>query len=238
MNRLAGPLGALLDNDFGDWQPVLNRWRRSPEGQVLIESINQRLAAGATVYPATPFRALSLTPLASTKVLILGQDPYHGPDQAEGLAFSVPPGQVLPPSLRNIFRELQRDLGVPLASSGSLLPWAERGVLLLNASLTVEDGRPGCHARFGWHGLTDAICQAVAAAVSPRVFMLWGAHAQAKAALLVAASVGPKLMLECNHPSPLSATRPPAPFIGCGHFSRANAFLASTGGGTIDWRLP
>ena len=238
MNRLAGPLKALFDDDFADWQPVLDRWRRSAEGQALIQSIDDRLATGAMVYPATPLRALSLTPLASTKVLILGQDPYHGPDQAEGLAFSVRHGQVVPPSLRNIFKELQRDVGGPLPSSGSLVPWAERGVLLLNTSLTVEDGRPGCHAKLGWQALTDAICQALAGDPSPRVFLLWGAHAQAKADLMSAASVGPKLLLRCNHPSPLSATRPPVPFVGCGHFSQANAFLTSMGAGAVDWRLP
>jgi uracil-DNA glycosylase len=118
------------------------------------------------------------------------------------------------------------------------VPWAERGVLLLNACLTVEDGRPGCHAKLGWQALTDAICQALARDACPRVFLLWGAHAQAKASLLSAAAVGPKLLLQCNHPSPLSATRPPVPFVGCSHFSKVNAFLASTGAGAVDWRLP
>lgn len=238
MNRLADPRGPLLDSDFGDWQPLLDRWRRSSGGAALIEALAQRIDSGAVVYPSQPLRALALTPLARTKVLILGQDPYHGPQQAEGLAFSVAPGQRLPPSLRNIFRELQRDLGLPLPDSGSLLPWAAQGVLLLNTSLTVEDGRPGCHAKLGWQALTDAICRAVAADDAPKVFMLWGAHAQAKAPLLAGASRGPHLLLQCNHPSPLSATRPPAPFTGCGHFSHGNTFLADSGRGAVDWRLP
>ena len=190
------------------------------------------------VYPAQPLRALTLTPLAHTKVLILGQDPYHGPHQAEGLAFSVPPGQRLPPSLRNIFKELRRDLGVPLPTCGTLLPWAAQGVLLLNAGLTVEDGAPGCHAKLGWHVLTDAVCAALAQDDAAKVFMLWGAHAQAKAPLLAAESGGGHLLLQCNHPSPLSATRPPAPFVGCGHFGRANTFLEGRGRGAVDWRLP
>jgi uracil-DNA glycosylase len=238
LNRLAAPLGPLLQGDFGDWQPLIDRWRRSPEGQALVESIDRRVQDGALVYPATPLRALLLTPLSETKVLILGQDPYHGPAQAEGLAFSVPPGQRPPPSLRNIFKELQRDLGLPMPGSGSLLPWARQGVLLLNTSLTVEDGRPGCHARLGWQALTDAVCGALAHLEAPHVFMLWGAHAQQKAPLLAVDGIRPKLLLQCNHPSPLSATRPPAPFIGCSHFSQANAFLAASGRGPVDWRLP
>jgi uracil-DNA glycosylase len=238
LNRLDRPLGPLLDSDFGDWRPLLDRWRHSSQGRGLIDAVAERVTSGAVVYPAEPFRALALTPLARTKVLILGQDPYHGPHQAEGLAFSVPPGQRLPPSLRNIFKELQRDLGIALPNNGSLLPWAAQGVLLLNTSLTVEDGRPGCHAKLGWQALTDDVCQALASDRAPKVFMLWGAHAQAKASLLAGAAGGPHLLLPCNHPSPLSATRPPAPFIGCGHFSRANTFLADSGRGPIDWRLP
>lgn len=235
--RLAGPLRPLLEADFGDWQPLLDHWRYSVEGQALIDAVATRVDSGALVYPAEPFRALALTPLASTKVLILGQDPYHGPGQAEGLAFSVPPGQRLPPSLRNIFKELQRDLSLPAPADGSLLPWARQGVLLLNASLTVEDGLPGRHAKLGWHALTDEICRALAADAAPKVFMLWGAHAQGKAPLLAGAGRGLHLLLQCNHPSPLSATRPPAPFIGCGHFSRANAFLADSGREPVQWRL-
>ena len=187
------------------------------------------------IYPPEPLRALALTPLHSTRVVILGQDPYHGPGQAEGLAFSVPPGVKIPPSLRNIFKELQRDLGLPPAASGHLGAWARRGVLLLNTCLTVEDGAPASHAKLGWEALTDALIQAAAQDAAPKVFMLWGAHAQAKAALIAAA--GPQhLLLQANHPSPLSATRPPRPFIGCGHFSQAAAWLRVRGW-DISWDL-
>jgi uracil-DNA glycosylase len=166
-------------------------------------------------------------------VVILGQDPYHGPSQAHGLAFSVPPGVRPPPSLRNIFLELQRDLGGAPPSDGSLERWARQGVLLLNAVLTVEDGSPGAHARLGWESLTTTLLARLAGDARPKVFMLWGAQAQAQARR---AEVGePHLVLEANHPSPLSARRPPAPFLGCRHFSRANEFLAAHNRGVIDW---
>ena len=145
MNRLAAPLRAQLDRVSSDWRPLLQRWGESTAGQSTLACVDARVKAGATVYPGQVFRALEVTPLAATKVLILGQDPYHGPGQAEGLAFSVPAGQRLPPSLRNIFKELHRDLAQALPQSGSLLPWAERGVLLLNTSLTVEAGQAASH---------------------------------------------------------------------------------------------
>jgi uracil-DNA glycosylase len=237
LNRLTVPLAGLLDADFGDWQPLLQTWRCSAAGQALIKALDQRVRDGAFVYPAQVFRAFALTPLAQTRVLILGQDPYHGPGQAEGLAFSVPVGQRIPPSLRNIFKELQRDLGQPASSaSGSLAAWAERGVLLLNTTLTVEDGSPASHAHLGWQALSDAVCQALWADAAPKVFMLWGAHAQALAARLPAGGAQ-HLVLQANHPSPLSALRPPVPFFGCGHFGRANAFLTGVGRGAVDWRL-
>jgi uracil-DNA glycosylase len=235
LSRLDRPLAALLDEDHGDWQPLLNRWRASVAGQRLMSAVDARVASGAEVYPADVFRALRLTPLARTRVLILGQDPYHGPGQAEGLAFSVPTDQRLPPSLRNIFKEVQRDLGLPMPTQGSLLTWAGQGVLLLNTSLTVEAALAGSHAKLGWQTLTDAIVMALAQESSPKVFLLWGAHAQAKAALLTGA--GQHLVLQANHPSPLSALRPPVPFIGCGHFGLGNHFLAKTGRGAVDWRL-
>lgn len=237
MNRLTRPLDELLDADHGDWQPLLARWQASAAGRSLIAAVDARVRAGATVYPAQVFRALQLTPLARTRVVILGQDPYHGPGQAEGLAFSVAAGQRLPPSLRNIFKELQRDLGLPMPAQGSLLHWAQQGVLLLNASLSVEDDQAGAHAKLGWHALTDAMCMALAADQNPKVFLLWGAHAQSKAGLISA--TGPQhAVLQSNHPSPLSALRPPTPFIGNGHFSRANTFLAEAGRGAIDWSVP
>lgn len=235
MSRLAQPLGELLRQPHGDWQPLLDAWAASPAGRELVPYVDARVAAGAPVYPAAVLRALELTPLARTRVVILGQDPYHGPGQAQGLAFSVAPGMKLPPSLRNIFRERQRDLGLPPPASGSLQPWARQGVLLLNTALTVEEGRPGSHAKLGWEALTDRIIVAVSELPGAKVFMLWGAHAQSKAALVDRRH----LLLQCNHPSPLSATRPPVPFIGCAHFSRAAAFLAEAepGAPRLDWRL-
>jgi uracil-DNA glycosylase len=235
LSRLDRPLAALLDDDHGDWQPLLNNWRASVAGRQLMQAVDARVASGAVVYPVDVFRALRLTPMARTQVLILGQDPYHGPGQAEGLAFSVPAGQRVPPSLRNIFKELQRDLGLSIPTQGSLMAWARQGVLLLNTSLTVEDGLPGSHAKLGWQTLTDDICLSLAQASSPKVFFLWGAHAQAKASLLVGA--GQHLVLQANHPSPLSALRPPVPFIGCGHFGLSNQFLTNAGRDVVDWRL-
>jgi len=237
-NRLVEPIGRQVEAFRGDWAPLLRAWADSQAGRSLIERVDARLAAGATIFPAQVFRALALTPLSEVRILILGQDPYHAAGQAEGLAFSVPPGQRLPPSLRNIVKELQRDLGPMMQPSGSLLAWARQGVLLLNTSLTVEEARAGSHASFGWQVLTDKIVIAIAEHTRPKVFMLWGAHAQAKAALV--AGIGARhLVLQCNHPSPLSATRSPLPFLGCGHFGRAQAFLSAAEPGipVPDWRL-
>ena len=235
MNRLLAPLSAQLDADMGDWAPVLGTWRASAAGQATLAAVDARLKAGATVYPAQVFRALSLTPLASTRVVILGQDPYHGAGQAEGLAFSVPVDQKVPPSLRNIFKELQRDVGCAAPAHGSLLAWASEGVLLLNTSLTVEDAHAGSHTSLGWHALTDAICQVLLANQKPTVFMLWGAQAHAR--VPAGAPAGGHLVLRSNHPSPLAALRPPLPFMGCGHFGLANQFLAACGRGAVSWKL-
>ena len=213
-----------------DWRLVVEAWAASPAGQRLEAFLEERVAAGATIYPPEPLRALTLTPLAKTRVVILGQDPYHGPGQAEGLSFSVPPGVPLPPSLRNIFKEIQRDLDKPVPPTGSLVRWAEGGTLLLNAVLTVEDGQPASHANRGWEALTDALIKAAAEDAAPKVFMLWGSYAQAKAPLIEAARQG-HLVLKANHPSPLSALKPPRPFIGCGHFSTAKAWLEERGRG-------
>jgi uracil-DNA glycosylase len=215
-----------------DWRPVVDAFLASTTGLRLASFIRERLAARAVIYPPRPLRALELTPLASVRAVILGQDPYHGPGQAEGLAFSVRPGVKLPPSLRNIFKELRCAPDEPLPASGSLMAWASRGVLLLNASLTVEDGQPGSHAKKGWEVLTDALLAEVASHASPCVYMLWGAHAQAKAGLIAqtAAEHGREvLILQSNHPSPLSANRPPVPFLGCGHFAQARDWLAARG---------
>jgi len=238
LNRLDRPLSNLLESPVGDWQALIDAWRHSAAGRALVRAVDERVAAGAVVYPAQVFRALELTPLAAAKVVILGQDPYHGAGQAEGLAFSVPAGQRPPPSLRNIFKELQRDLGLPAPASGSLVPWARQGVLLLNPTLTVEDGRPASHARLGWQALTQMIYDALYRDLRPKVFMLWGAHAQARGAQSPSAAASRHLVLTCNHPSPLSATRPPTPFIGCGHFGLANRFLAAAGHGVVDWASP
>jgi uracil-DNA glycosylase len=233
LNHLWPPAQGIFDLPLGDWQPLVDTWRHSAAGQATLAALGARMEAGATIFPAQALRALALTPRAEVKVVVLGQDPYHGPGQAEGLAFSVAPGQRVPPSLRNIFKELQRDLGLAPRTGGSLKAWAERGVLLLNAVLSVEAGRPGSHAGMGWQALTDSICRAVAQSESPSVFMLWGAHAQAAADRV---GVGtPHLKLQSNHPSPLSARRGPRPFLGCGHFGAANRFLASCGRGPIDW---
>jgi uracil-DNA glycosylase len=235
-NRLAEPIDAAIGRVPPDWRPVVEAWRASPAGQALLQHLRERQSTGAAIYPAAVFRALELTPRQAVRVVILGQDPYHGPGQAEGLAFSVPAGQKLPPSLRNIFKELQRDLGCAPPAHGHLGAWARQGVLLLNTSLTVEDGRPASHANRGWEVLTDELIRAVACDPGPKAFLLWGAHAQAKCAL-IEASGQPHLVLQSNHPSPLSATRGPAPFIGCGHFGTVNRFLAAHGERPVDWLL-
>lgn len=234
MNALAEPLERVLDRAPVTWRPLIDAWRASAAGQALMAFVATRQAAAATIYPARVLHALELTPRERVRVVILGQDPYHGTGQAEGLAFSVPVGQPLPPSLRNIFKELQRDLSLPVPAHGHLGAWARQGVLLLNTALSVEQGAPGAHAGHGWEALTDAIVSAVAGSELPRVFMLWGNHAQAKAPLL--ASDAACLVLQSNHPSPLSATRGVLPFIGNGHFSAANRFLTDHGAAPIDWR--
>ena len=207
------------------WQGLVDGFFAEPQGQRLLAFLQQRLEQGAVVFPPQPLRALQLTPPEQVRVVILGQDPYHGRHQAEGLAFSVAPGVPLPPSLRNIFKELQRDLGTPFPAfpvpGGSLAAWARQGVLLLNTCLTVEEGQPASHAGRGWEGLTDAVIRRVAEGPRPVVFMLWGAHAQSKRPMIDAER---HLVLTANHPSPLSALRPPLPFIGCGHFSQARAW--------------
>ena len=221
----------LTGADPADW-PVASGWRgltggffASVTGQSLLAFLSQRLADNAVVFPPQPLRALALTPPEQVRVVILGQDPYHGRGQAEGLAFSVASGTPVPPSLRNIFKELERDLGTPPPKfpvpGGSLVKWAMQGVLLLNTCLTVEEGLPASHAKHGWEVLTDAVIQQVSDGAQPVVFMLWGAHAQSKRVLIDASR---HKVLIANHPSPLSALRPPLPFIGCGHFSEARAW--------------
>lgn len=239
-NRLRDRLAdQLVDGEAGvdaGWAPLVARWRDSDAGAALVRFVDARMAAGVVVYPARPLRALRWTPRAQVRVVVLGQDPYHGAGQSEGLAFSVPDGVAMPPSLRNVLAEWRRDLQQPMPAGGHLGAWARAGVLLLNAVLTVEDGKPASHAGRGWEVLTDDVIADVARGDEPVVFMLWGTHAQAKRPLIDAGS-GRHLVLQCNHPSPLSARRGPAPFVGCGHFARAAAFLGACGR-HVDWSLP
>lgn len=188
---------------------------------------------GKVIYPASKniFNAFNSTPLDQVKVVILGQDPYHGPNQAHGLCFSVQPGVPAPPSLQNMFKELQRDLGLPIPNHGCLQAWANQGVLLLNATLTVEQARAGSHQGRGWETFTDKAIQLVNEQCQGVVFLLWGSYAQKKAAF-----IDPRkhLILKAPHPSPLSAHRG---FIGCGHFSRANDYLQQHHKSPINWQL-
>ncbi len=216
-----------IDAVSSDWHPFLQRFMQSHHGQALQQWLQERLQAGAVIYPPQPFRALELTSLKDVCIVILGQDPYHGPGQAEGLAYSVAAGLKIPPSLRNIYKERQSDLGVPAPAHGSLISWAQQGILLLNTCLTVEDGQPASHAKRGWEMLTDSLIAACAEKSTPVVFMLWGAHAQTKRSIIAAHNGDARhLVLSANHPSPLSALRPPEPFIGCGHFAQAQRWLA------------
>jgi uracil-DNA glycosylase len=195
-------------------------------------------AAGQRIFPkgSEYFRALDLTPLGQVRVVILGQDPYHGAGQAHGLCFSVKPGTQTPPSLVNIYKEMKTDLGIPPARHGFLEHWARQGVLLLNSVLTVRMGQAASHRERGWERFTDAVIAEVNRQQSPIVFMLWGSYAQKKAAQIDSIDKGGRhLVLRAPHPSPLSAH---SGFFGCRHFSQANAFLESRGLPPIDWALP
>lgn len=216
------------------WQKPLAAVCARPEIDALVQFLQEREKAGATIYPAKKniFAALRETPFNDVKIVIVGQDPYHGPGQAHGLSFSVPAGVQIPPSLRNIFKELHTDIGMPIPKNGNLIGWAHQGVLLLNALLTVEDGLPASHAGKGWEIFTDAIIEAVLKRKKPVVLMLWGAYAQRKIENLhVHIDPTRDLILKSAHPSPLSASK----FFGCRHFSKANAFLKAHGIKEIDW---
>lgn len=217
------------------WRAVLAPVLATPDARKLGGFLKAEEGNGKRIYPprGTRLAALELTPLDKVKVVILGQDPYHGPGQAHGLCFSVQDGVKVPPSLVNIYKELNADLGLPIPSHGNLSNWAKQGVLLLNASLTVEDGRPASHAGMGWEAITDAVVAAVAARPEPCVFMLWGSHARKKAANVPGLMNSHHLVLTAPHPSPLSAH---TGFLGCRHFSQANAFLEAKGRGAVDWR--
>jgi len=216
------------------WKSRLEDVLLSPGMRELRAFLLAERARGAHIYPpaANIFAALDSTPFEDVKVVILGQDPYHGPDQAHGLCFSVLPGVPVPPSLVNILGEIKRDLGIEPPDHGCLLPWAERGVLLLNAVLTVEAGRAGSHQGKGWEGFTDAVIERLNREREGIVFLLWGSYAQAKGRLIDRCR---HAVLRAPHPSPLSAYRG---FIGCGHFSAANRYLQGGGTGPVDWRLP
>lgn len=217
-----------------EWKAVLGDEFEQPYMLALRQFLQERRQAGAVIYPpgGQIFNALNSTPLSKVKVVILGQDPYHGPGQAHGLCFSVQPGVPAPPSLVNIFKELAQDLGCSPPRHGYLQAWAERGVLLLNPVLTVERGQAGSHRDKGWEQFTDAAIQAVNELRDHVVFMLWGSQAARKGARIDAQR---HLVLQAPHPSPLSAHRG---FFGCKHFARANEYLENHGRGAVDWRLP
>lgn len=216
------------------WKARIGDYLLRPEMQALSMFLRAEKQAGKRIYPPGPeiFAAFEHTPFDAVRVVILGQDPYHGPGQAHGLCFSVRPGVRVPPSLENIFKEIQRDLGIPRPDHGCLTPWADRDVLLLNSVLTVEEGRAGSHQGKGWEGFTDAAIDALNREREGLVFLLWGSYAQRKGQLI---DTSRHCVLNSVHPSPLSAHRG---FIGCGHFSAANRYLESHGQAPIDWSLP
>ena len=216
------------------WKARVGDWFARDDMRALATFLRQRKAAGATVYPpgGEIFAAFDATPFDAVKVVILGQDPYHGPGQAHGLCFSVRPGVPVPPSLDNIYKELARDTGFVRPDHGCLLPWARRGVLLLNSVLTVEAGQAGSHQGKGWEGFTDHVVDVLNREREHLVFLLWGSYAQKKGAVIDSRR---HRVLKAPHPSPLSAHRG---FLGCGHFSAANQSLVRTGQAPVDWSLP
>ncbi len=215
------------------WRERVGDYLLREDMQALSAFLRERQLAGAKIHPPARemFAAFDATPFDATRVVILGQDPYHGAGQAHGLSFSVRPGVAVPPSLRNIYKELEHDLGIAAPSHGCLLPWAHRGVLLLNAVLSVEEASAGAHVGKGWEGFTDHIVETLNREREGLVFMLWGAYAQKKGAIIDRSR---HRVLKAPHPSPLSAHRG---FIGCGHFSAANQYLVRRGGKPIDWSL-
>jgi uracil-DNA glycosylase len=216
------------------WKQALSAEFASPYMASLKNFLQEEKQAGKVIFPkgSEYFRALDLTPLGQVKVVILGQDPYHGEGQAHGLCFSVRPGVRIPPSLVNIYKEMEDDLGIPPARHGYLEYWAKQGVLLLNSVLTVERSLAASHQGKGWERFTDSVIARVNEQESPAVFMLWGSYAQRKAAFV---DTRKHLVLKAPHPSPLSAHNG---FFGCRHFSKANQFLIANGLEPIDWRLP
>jgi uracil-DNA glycosylase len=232
--RLSAPLAAHFDAVAPEWRDASELFLRSAGFERLCRFVDGRIREGAIVYPSRPLMALEGTSPRAMRVVIVGQDPYHGAGQAHGLAFSVPEGVAAPPSLRNILSEVQRNCGCESSAGVCLHRWARQGVLLLNTVLTVEQDRPASHARQGWEQFTASLIETVARDPLPKVFLLWGAHAQSLQPLIAGAGEVHRVLV-ANHPSPLSARRGPVPFIGCGHFSAANQFLVSWDRGSIDW---
>lgn len=224
-------MGWAVSTNIGDWSDYLNGISKQDYFKELIGFLNQRGKQNIPIYPPKTkwFRAFELTHFSDVKVIILGQDPYHNEGQAQGLSFSVPDGMKLPPSLQNIYKELELDLGIPINSSGDLSRWAKQGVLLLNSVLTVEKNTPGAHAGRGWERFTDTVIDLLNENKKNLVFMLWGAYAQKKAEFI---DQQKHLVLRATHPSPFSAHKG---FFGCKHFSKANQFLTQTHQKEIQW---
>lgn len=217
---------------MASWETLLGAEKSAPYFLSMQQKISQARANGTTIFPPSEqvFTAFELTPLDQVKVVILGQDPYHGPAQAHGLAFSVQDGVKIPPSLRNMYKELENSVAdFEIPSSGNLIHWAQQGVFLLNTVLTVEQGKAHSHARWGWETFTDRVIAALNEHTNQVVFLLWGAHAQKKGALI---NRDRHFVLEAPHPSPLSAHRG---FFGCDHFLQTNQLLTSAGKAPIKW---
>lgn len=215
------------------WKDVLKPEFDKPYFQHIVQFLKAEKQAGKTIYPPGKliFNAFNTTPFDEVKIVILGQDPYHNPGQAHGLSFSVPVGVAAPPSLLNMFKEIEADLGIERPNHGNLEKWAEQGVLLLNASLTVEQNKPMSHSKIGWHEFTNSVIHTLSQKKEKLVFMLWGAFAKSKTELI---DTKKHLVLTAAHPSPLSAHNG---FFGCKHFSKANTWLQKNDISPIDWTL-
>lgn len=214
------------------WKEALGAEFEKPYFAALVQELHRQKQAGEVIFPpgGQIFKAFELCPLGKVKVVILGQDPYHGYGQAMGLSFSVPQGVEAPPSLKNIFKEIESDLGIRMSGSPDLRPWAEQGVLLLNSVLTVRAGQPTSHSRIGWQTFTDAVIKTISDRCEGVVFLLWGNYARSKAVLV---DKSRHHVLEAPHPSPLAR----GAFFGCRHFSATNEILATEGKSPIDWKL-
>lgn len=221
------------NTEIKTWKTLLTEEKEKDYFQKILEFVKNEREVGKQIYPPQKdiFNALKYTPFEEVKVVILGQDPYHGPNQAHGLCFSVQPGIPIPPSLKNIYKELQEDVEFTIPNHGCLENWAKQGMLLLNTSLTVEQSKAGSHSHIGWQRFTDRVIESLNEHPQSIVFLLWGSHAQSKTPLI---DVMKHRILKAPHPSPLSAHRG---FFGCHHFSKANEHLQKQGRGAIDWTL-